>query len=587
LEALNIKQEYKTQNSDNYLLLFVKTEWEWLLVKVALACLVSASPYLAMAVSTKISTSSSDCQHWMGKGILCFYGFQMEEAIVCFREALVHDSQCAMAHYFIAYCYAANYNDPEGLDSCMAYDESQKSVELSTNSCISDWEKNLIQAQTSRFCSPAGSKSMAQLQESFAKAMKPVYQTFGEKNSDVAAIYAEALMMLRPWALWTSTPDITPAGLETLELMNVLEKALMEDPTHPGLCHFYIHTMELSHAPEKALPAADTLRTLYPSQGHLLHMPSHIDMWVGQYKEAIESNRKGVLSDEQYVQETGRDNEIYKMYRMHNLHFMVWASMFDGQFSLAMEYAEKAELQLDEAAVTSKVGDTPLGSMFLEAFGSVPWHVLVRFGKWEEIVARPLKNECLYPNTVATAHYARGIAYAVMGKSEMADKERQEFYSCLKMEALRKSYLFNNVMHDPENQRGILDVAEAVLNGEVEYHKGNYQDAFKYLRLAVERDSSLAYDEPWGWMTPARHVLGALLLERGEAKEAEAVYREDLNKNKKNLWSLLGLYQALKEQKKDEKEVSAVYYMFKEASVRSDIKIGASCLCATQMCCKP
>ena len=540
-----------------------------------------------MEVTRKISTFSPDCQRLMEKGILCFYGFQMEEAIMCFRKALIHDSQCAMAYYFIAYCCATNYNDTEGLDCCMAYEESQKAVELSSyTSYISDWEKSLIEALTSRFCSPLGSKSMPELQENFAKAMKPVYQTFGDNNSDVAAIYAESLMMLRPWALWTSPPDITPAGSETLELVEVLEKALKKNPTHPGLCHFYIHTMELSYAPEKALPAANTLRTLCPSQGHLLHMPSHIDMWIGQYKEAIEANRKGVLSDEQYVSKTGRDNEIYKMYRMHNIHFMAWACMFDGQFSLAMECAKKAEQLLDEEAVTYKVGGTPVGSMFLEGFGSIPWHVLIRFGKWEDIICRPLKSEMIYPGTMATARYARGIAYAVMGKTDMADKERKEFYLCLGRGVLQKRYLFNYVMHDPDNHRGILDVAEAVLNGEVEYHKGNYQDAFKYLHLAVERDSNLLYNEPWGWMTPARHVLGALLLEHREAKEAEAVYREDLKQYKNNLWSLLGLYQALKEQNKSE-EALAVYLKFKDASIRSDIQIGASCLCATKLCCKP
>ena len=539
-----------------------------------------------MEFSIKVTTSSADCQLWMSQGVLCVYGFQREEGIQCFERALSHDSHCAMAHYFIAYCNAANYNNPVGLDYCVGFKETQKALELSQNSSLSEWERALIEAQVHRFCYPVGSKPMSELNENFAKAMKSVYEKFGEENVDVATIYAEALMMLRPWTIWTSPPAIKPAAPETVELVGILERALKQSPIHPGLCHYYIHTMELSDSPEKALPAADMLRTRYPDQGHLLHMPSHIDMWVGQYKEAVEVNIKGVLSDEEYVLKTGRDNEIYKMYRLHNLHFTSWASMFDGQYATAMEYAEKAEKLLGEEAVTFKVGDRPLGSRYLESFASFPWHVLVRFGKWEGIINRPLKNEDLYPSTVATSHYARGIAFAVMGKLDEADHERQLFYTFLQQkEALQKIYLHNNVMHDPENHNGILDIAEAVLNGEVEYHRGNIQDAFKYLRLAVERDISLPYDEPWGWMTPARHVLGALLLEQGETEEAEAVYRKDLKQYKNNLWSLLGLYQALKQQKREE-EAATVYALFKQASIRSDVKIGASCLCANKMCCQ-
>lgn len=205
--------------------------------------------------------------------------------------------------------------------------------------------------------------------------------------------------------------------------------------------------------------------------------------------------------------------------------------------------------------------------MYLESFGSLPWHVLVRFGKWEAIINRPVKeDEDVYCGTVATSRYARGIAFAVLGRLEEADAERSKFYAVMRNTELEKRFLFINVLHDPEHQRGILDVAEAVLNGEVEYHKGNFKEAFEHLRLAVERDTNLQYDEPWGWMTPARHVLGALLLERGEAAAAEAVYREDLKQYQDNLWSLLGLHQALKKQQKVE-EAELVFTLFQKVSV--------------------
>ena len=217
--------------------------------------------------------------------------------------------------------------------------------------------------------------------------------------------------------------------------------------------------------------------------------------------------------------------------------------------------------------------------------------MLIRFGKWEEIIQRPIKEDKeLYASTVATAHYARGIAFAVMGRLEEADAERVMFYEALNNKALKNRYLMNNVMYDPMHHSGILDVAEAVLNGEVEYFKGNYQQAFEYLRLAVKRDSNLHYDEPWGWMMPACHVLGALLLEQGQATEAEAIYREDLKKYKDNLWSLLGLHQALRLQNKIQ-EAELVKASFQTAIARADVSIQASCMCATKtekpyVCCQ-
>ena len=534
----------------------------------------------------KVTTSSTDCQLWMDRGVVQTFGFNREEAIRCFQKALDFDANCAMAHYFIAYNNAADYNNPDGMDYAAGYEEAQKALQMAKDTPLSEWEVALIEAQMHRFCSPIGAKSLEELHRNYASAMRPVYQKFGESDVDIAAMFAEALMMLAPWKLWSVPPDIKPAIPETEELVAVLEKALEKQPTHPGLCHFYIHTMELSAMPEKALPAADRLRVSVPEQGHLLHMPSHIDMWVGQYKEAIETNKIGVVADDAYVAKTGQNNEFYKMYRLHNYHFTVWAAMFDGQFTTALEYAEAAQQQLGLDAVTYVLGDLPIGSMYLEAFTSLPWHVLIRFGKWEEIISYPIKEDReLYAGAVATAHYARGVAFAVLGKTEEAEAERNKFYEALQNKALKNRHLFNNVMHDPENHTGILDVAEVVLNGEIEYFKGNYQEAFQYLRLAVKRDIGLSYDEPWGWMMPARHVLGALLLERGEAAEAEAVYRDDLKQYKNNLWSLLGLHQALKLQQKTE-EAEQVHIAFQAAKARADVNVQASCMCATKICCQ-
>ena len=533
----------------------------------------------------KVSTTSPDCQTWIDHGILEMYGFNHEEAIRCFQKALTYDANCAMAHYFIAYSNAADYNNPDGLDYAVGYEQSVKAMEKATNCQAFNWEMELIKAQLYRFCWPPGSQSLEELHRKYADEMRVVYQKFGKDDVDIAAFFAEALMMLAPWKLWTSPPDYKPGIPETEELVMVLETGLKANPEHPGLCHFYAHTMELSATPEKALAAADTLRNGF-EQGHLLHMASHIDMWIGHYQEAIDVNKKAIAVDEAYVQKSGIDNEFYKSYRLHNYHLAVWAAMFDGQYATAMQYAEAIEKQLGPEAVTFKLGGLPVGSMFLEPFASVPWHVLIRFGKWEEIINRPLKEDKdMYASATTTAYYARTIAYAVTGHIEEAETERNNFYDALNNKALELRYLFNNVMHDGENFSGILDVGELVLNGELEYYKGNHQEAFKFLRLAVERDNNLAYDEPWGWMMPARHVLGALLVEQGEVVEAEAIYRQDLKQYKDNLWSLLGLSQALKKQGKME-EAEFVRASSEKASVRADIKIQASCLCATKICCQ-
>ena len=548
---------------------------------------MSTSPtYLDLGgISKTVTTFSADCQLWIDRGLAHTFGFNREEAVRCFQRALSFDSECAMVHYFIAYNHAADYNNPDGMDYAVGYEESQKAYALIQHTSVTDWESALIEAQVHRFCWPVGSKPIGELIRNYSNAMRPVYYKFGE-DLDVAAFFAESLMMLAPWKLWTPAPNVKPAIPETEELVAVLEKALRADPTHPALCHFYIHTMELSATPEKALPAADALCFRVPEHGHFLHMPSHIDMWVGQYNEAVEANKRAVQADEAYKLRTGHDNEFYKALRMHNYHFAVWAAMFDGQYATALKYAEEAEQQLGPDAVTYMRGDLPVGSMYMESFATLPWHVLVRFGKWEDIVNRPLKEDKdMYAGTVAIAHYARGVAFAALGRLDEADGECEMFYDALQNKALNKRFLFKNIMHDPEHHTGILDVAEAVLNGEVEYHKGNYKKAFEYLRLAVKRDTNLSYDEPWGWMMPARHVLGALLLEQGEAEAAEVVYRDDLKKYKNNLWSLLGLHQALKQQKKME-EAETVYALFRTASVRADVKIGASCLCAVKTCCQ-
>ena len=544
------------------------------------------STYLTLGdFGKKVSTQSAECQLLINNGLLQMFGFNHEEAIRCFKKSLTYDKNCAIAHHFIAYSNATNYNNPMGLDYSAAYKEAKVAMEKAKQGNVSDWEMALIKAQQCRFCWPPNSKPLTELNKNYANKMRLVYQKFAA-DPYIAAFFAESLMVLDPWKLWTPAPEYKPGIPETMELVSVLEKGLKEYPNHPGLCHFYIHTMELSATPEKALPAADSLRSSTFEQGHLIHMPGHIDMWVGHYCEAIETSRKGIALDHVYMKETGHDVEFYKMYRMHTYHFAVWAAMFDGQFATAMMYAEEAEKQLGPETISFMAEDVPVGAWYIEPFTCLPWHVLVRFGKWEDIIRRPLKEDKnMYASATTTAFYARAIAFAITGRLKEADKERSKFYMALHNEALNSRSLLHNVMHDSEHHNGILDVAEAVMNGEVEYHKGNVQVAFKHLYLAARRDANLVYDEPWGWMMPVRHVIGALLLEQGKSVEAEAVYRQDLSRFKNNLWSLRGLQQALEQQGKTD-EAKLVLKAFKKASARSDINLFASCLCATKLCCR-
>ena len=536
------------------------------------------------ALCNKVTTSSPECLEWIDKGLIQIFNFNHSQAIVNLKKALSFDSQCAMAHYFIAYSHAGHYNNPEGFEHAVGSEEARTAQTLSQSLTLKEWEFDLIEAQLHRFCLPVGSVPLNTRTINYVNAMRLVYQKH-EGNLDVAVFFAESLMSLAPWKLWTKPPNIKATIPETLELVQVLEKALGLAPVHPGLCHYYIHTMELSATPEKALPAADVLRCRYGEYGHLLHMASHIDIWVGQYKQAIEANQKAIAADHSYISARGEWYDFYTYYQLHNYQFLTWAAMFNGEYTVAMKCAEDLKSQIGPNLISLKFGDVPFGLIHMEPFASVDWHVLVRFGKWEDIINRPInENKKDYPSSVVMARYARGVAFAALGKQAEAEKERELFFEVRTDSSFAQRCMLSNFMYDPNRPgEGILDIAEAVLNGEIEYRKGNFKEAFDQLRLAVKRDCNLEYSEPWSWMMPTRHVLGALLLESGNAAESESVYREDLEQYRNNIWSLMGLHQSLKQQNKLE-EADSVLALFQIASASAEIKIGASCLCATKLC---
>ena len=535
--------------------------------------------------------------------------YNHEEAIACFQKCTELDPKCAMAWWGIAYCLSSNYNWTPGLGS--GHDPIQQAMKLKDE--CTELEQDLIIALSKRHSAEARDAAdpsvlnmgnSVELNIAFAEAMEPLYEKYNG-NLDVTAIYVEALMNLKAWQLWeknTETGEITPADDNTLLLVKVLEDAFEssdEAKVHPALCHLYCHALELSPFPERALPAADVLRTRMPGLGHLVHMPSHIDAWVGQWKEAIDCNIAAVEADDRYVEITGNESQFYKFYRMHNHHFVVWCAMFDGQYETALKYARKAVDTLPAGDANSGVqfmlaGVIPMGAIFLESYVTMPWHVMIRFGKWDEILNEPLHSDKdVFPAAIATQHYARGVAYASLGMIQEAEAEQKLFKQALENPALAGRVLHNNLMYqDPSDGPCILLVNDAILDGEIEYRRqylakergenADFTVAFNHLRRGVNLSLNLAYNEPWGQMQPVRHILGALLLEQGEVEEAEEVYRADIELWKDNMWGLLGLKLCLEARGDDSGELEQVTALFKERSSRADIIPTRTCFCAQE-----
>eukprot|EP00005_Dracoamoeba_jomungandri_P013182 CAMPEP_0174265370 /NCGR_PEP_ID=MMETSP0439-20130205/26235_1 /TAXON_ID=0 /ORGANISM="Stereomyxa ramosa, Strain Chinc5" /LENGTH=543 /DNA_ID=CAMNT_0015351797 /DNA_START=52 /DNA_END=1683 /DNA_ORIENTATION=+ len=529
---------------------------------------------------TEVSVQSAEAALWMDRAFLQCFGFDHEEAIRLFYKVLEIED-CPMAHWGIAWCNGVNYNNEGGMDLQLAYDEVQKARAL--KSSASPVEQALIDALCARYVSPPDSVPLKELSERFAKEMEGVYNKFDDVL--VASVYIESLMNLRPWKLW----DLDENGnvpQQTYLIKDTLEKHLKTHPDHPGLCHLYVHLMELSGSPEEALPVADRLRNgVTPEQGHLLHMASHIDMWLGRYKESVDINIAAWEADQKLNKITGQDANFHTMYMAHNGLFVVWSSMFIGQYKLGLQYAK----ELDDLLTIECLKRVPfnLGFVFGECYKCAVWHVWIRYGKWQEILDAPVPEEKEeLPTVIATAHYAKAIALGVLGRVDEADKEKELFFEALENPNLEGRMMHNNPQLTKDG--GILRIAAEMAQGEIEYRRGNYEEAFGFLRKAVELDSSLAYDEPWGWMVPTRHALGALLLEQNCVDEATEVYLKDLEMNKENMWALQGLLGCYTKAGKQEEADKVAARLKKVTSyIDSDFDFYASCMCATkgESCC--
>jgi tetratricopeptide (TPR) repeat protein len=375
----------------------------------------------------------------------------------------------------------------------------------------------------------------------------------------VAALFAEALMNLQPWDYWTDAGE--PVG-RTEEIVGTLERTLGSHPLHPGANHFFIHAVEASSDPDRAVEAADRLTDLVPGSGHLVHMPSHIYIRVGRYADAARSNIQAIEVDRAYLSQAPPPG-LYAAYYGHNLHFLAFASMMSGNFEQAIGAARDLEAEMPEDALREYAG-------LIEGIMPAKFHVLIRFGKWEQILSEPDYPEWRLVSR-AVRRYARSIANSALGRTEAARVELEAFEAA--MAAVPEEWwIFNNRVD------AVLPIAEAMIHGELLFREGERERAFAMLREGVAAEDALVYDEPPGWMLPVRHALGALLMSDGRHSEAEAVYREDLERNRDNGWALTGLKLALEAQDRGS-EAEEAGVRLATAFGHADTRPTSSCYC--------
>jgi tetratricopeptide (TPR) repeat protein len=499
------------------------------------------------AVRHPVSTKNTEAQRFFDQGLALIYGFNHDEAVRSFKRAAELDPQLAMAWWGIALALGPNINldvDPEHEKA--AYDAVQKALALAKNAPAN--ERDYIAALAKRYSNDPKA-DLKQLSVDYKNAMAELVKRY-PNDLDAATLYAESAMDLRPWRLWTA--DGKPAE-GTEEIVAVLESVLRRNPNHPGAIHYYIHTVEASPNPDRALAYASKLAKLMPAAGHLVHMPSHIYERVGDYEASARSNVAAAAIDEDYFKATGTQG-IYSMYYAHNLHFLSVASSMEGRYSAAIDAAAKLE-----ALTRPIVKDMPMAEVFVPT----PILMMVRFHKWDEILKLRQPDASLMMTT-AVWHFARGMAYVSQGDLANAEREQQAFVSAEKSIPTDEVFTLNTASQ-------VVSVGEKLLAARIAEARRD-SNTLEMLRQAVELEDSLAYEEPPSWFLPMRESLGGFLLRQGNYVEAEKVFRADLERNRLNGRSLFGLMESLKAQKKNSAAAS-VEREFKRAWKNADVKL--------------
>jgi tetratricopeptide (TPR) repeat protein len=537
---------------------------------LALAILLAGSGVLSAkeplfeglgSYSRKMTTDSAQTQRYFNQGLAFYHGFNQGAAIRSFQEAVRLDPKCAMAHWGIALACGPHINFP--LVPPPAAELAWKELALAQQNAdhASPVERDLIEALGHRYAN-AQPDDRAPLDQAYADAMRKVWQRY-PNDPDAGAFFAEAMMDLRPWDQWTPEGQPNPG---TEEILATLDAVLKLDPKHPFANHLYIHAVEASPHPERAEASAERLRTLQPGLAHNVHMPSHIDIRCGRWPEAIATNLNAVEADRRYRQIAGTPKGLFPLYAAHNRHMLAYAAMMTGQRALALKHIR--------AMVAEFPPDFLKGNaMLAEGYVTMPLEVLVRFGRWDEILAEPDHSAEYMPFTRAFHDAARAIAYAAKGNAADARKAQGVYLERAKL-VPKDDFIWGN-----NSCEAILGVVTPMVEGEILVAEGKIDDGIARLRAAIAAEDALKYDEPPGWLIPVRHSLGATLMRNGRYAEAEQVYREDLARIPDNGWSLYGLTESLRAQKKNAGEAKATRAKFQKIWVKADTKITSSCLC--------
>jgi tetratricopeptide (TPR) repeat protein len=546
----------------------------------------SSDPYFGLGtLSRKVSTNSHEAQKWFDRALVWTYCFNHDEAITCYKQAIAHDESCAMAYWGISFCSGSNYNKTwalfderdrvNAIKQCYLF--SQEALRRVHNA--SAWEQALIKAHAIRYPDDNPSRDLGGCSRAYADAMRDVYTEFGLEDFDIITLFADALMNCAPRKLYDASTGLPIASSPVFEVKDLLDRALKMPgvENHPGPAHMYIHLMEMSATPEAALPAAEMIREMFPDTGHTFHMPAHIDVLVGDYRRAVEYNYKATLADDRYFQQNG-GLTFYSYYRLHDYHSLIYAAMLGGKSKAALDATDRMEATITEEILRV---ETPALANWMEFFKAVRVHVLIRFGMWEEIKKLdPLEDKELYCVTNVMRHYGKGVAYAATAQLEEADEQRELFKAASRLVPPTR-------LDFPNKITDILKVASALLDGEIEYRRGDYDTAFRRLRDAITLEDELPFAEPWGWMLPARHAFAALSLEQGKVEQAAQAYAEDLglyptpkraHQHPNNVWALHGYHECL-ELLGRHAEANIIKKQLSLALVEADVEITSSCFC--------
>ncbi|WP_027051427.1 tetratricopeptide repeat protein [Mesorhizobium erdmanii] len=539
-----------------------------------------------------ISTRSTETQRWFDIGLNWCYGFNHEEGIKCFQKALETDLDCPMVHWGIAYAAGPFYNltwkEHGEAEANSATKLCFEHVQMARANAAgaSDVEKELIEALASRFQKPhrVSPQEFERWDDAYAAAMRRIYE-YSPDDHDVMALFVEALMMRTVRRLWNLKTGAPAPNSDVLEALEVCERSTrLADEAgiaqHPAIVHLHIHLLEMSTQPERGMRSADLLGDMCPDAGHMNHMPGHIYVLCGAYEKAKLASERAVRANDLYLAYADEPT-YYLLGCCHDLHLMMFTCMFLGQYRPALWAADKVRDLVTRDVVA--IPDRPKLTQTVEGYHAMKSHVLVRFGRWQEIIDEPAVDEPgLYVLTAAMQHYAKGVAHATLKQFTEAERERDRFHRHVAGIAPERRFLSNPTSAS-------LAVGAALLDGELAYHQGRHDEAYRHLRQAVELDDNLSYTEPWAWMHPPRHALAALLLDQGHAQEAEEVYRDDLGLSGKvqrcaqhpdNVWALHGLAECLRRRGESE-ELPSLQAKLATALAKADVAISSSCLCRT------